>query len=192
MKKVLLLLANGFEALEASVFTDVFGFANTGGADIELISAGLHQKLDCAYGYSVIPHKLLDELDLNDFDALAIPGGPRDYGFYDDAYSKEFLETIKFFNDKNKPIAGICAAALPIAKAGALQGKKATTYFGKRRQDLINMGIEVLDERIVRDQNIITSSSPSTALDVAFLLLEVMTSKEVVELIRKAFGFDQK
>ena len=33
MKKILLLLANGFEAYEASVFTDVFGWNRSRGDD---------------------------------------------------------------------------------------------------------------------------------------------------------------
>lgn len=48
MKKILLLLANGFEAVEASVFTDVFGWNKfEGDGTTELITAGLHPKLTC-------------------------------------------------------------------------------------------------------------------------------------------------
>jgi 4-methyl-5(b-hydroxyethyl)-thiazole monophosphate biosynthesis len=191
-KKVLLLLANGFEAYEASVFTDIIGFANSGGFPIELKTAGNHKALNCAYGFRVIPEYQVAEIDLDDFDALAIPGGRRDAGFYDDSYSPEFQDVIKHFNEQNKYIAGICVASLPMANAGVLYGKKATTYFGKKQIELAEMGIEVIDERVVCDSNIITSSSPSTGIEVAFKLLEKLTSEECVLKTKEAFGLFHK
>lgn len=75
-KKVLLLLADGFEALEAAGFTDVFSWAAIDGSvGIELVSAGLRTPLRTTFGFSVIPQKLVSELDLSEFDALAVPGG---------------------------------------------------------------------------------------------------------------------
>ena len=192
MKKVLLLLANGFEAYEASVFTDIFGFANSGGFPVELKSAGKQKTLTCAYGFKVNPEFLISEINLEDFDALAIPGGRRDAGFYDDAYSTEFQNIIKYFYKQNKLIAGICVASLPMAKAGILEGKKATTYFGKKQIELTGMGIDVVDERVVCDSNIITSSSPSTGIEVAFKLLEMLTSEDCVKKTKDAFGMYHK
>lgn len=136
MKKVLLLLSNGFEAYEAAVFTDVFGFANSGNIKVELTSVGFHKELDCAYGFKVIPSKTIEEVNIGDFDALAIPGGTRSSGFYTDAYSEEFLSIVKQFNKGKKYIAGICTGAMPIAKAGVLKGKRATSYTGKRQDEL--------------------------------------------------------
>ncbi|MGO3791593.1 MAG: hypothetical protein ACTJG1_09045 [Enterococcus gilvus] len=45
------------------------------------------------------------------------------------------------------------------------------------------------EERIVEDRNIITSSSPETSLDVAFLLLEKMTSRENMLKVKERMGF---
>ena len=48
MKRVLLLLANGFEAFEASVFTDVFGWNRLeGDGSTELVTAGMRNSLKC-------------------------------------------------------------------------------------------------------------------------------------------------
>ena len=189
-KKVLLLLANGFEAYEASVFTDIIGFANTGGFPIDLKSAGNFSTINCAYGFNVKPDYLINDVDLDEFDALAIPGGRRDAGFYEDAYSTDFQNVIKAFNKKNKYIAGICVASLPMAKAGVLDGKTATTYFGKRQRELAEMGINVIDEQIVCDGNIITSSSPSAGIEVAIKLLGLLTSDECVKATKDAFGLN--
>ena len=194
MKKILLLLANGFESYEASVFTDVFGWnLYEGDRSTELVSVGLHPVLACTWGYSCIPMRQLKEIDINEFDALAIPGGFEEADFYEDAFSEEFLNVIRQFDQQDKPIAAICVAGLSIAKSGVLNGRTGTTYRfenNPRQKQMKEMGVQVKsDERIVEDQNIITSSSPETALDVAFRLLEKLTSKENTIEVKRRMGF---
>ena len=50
-------------------------------------------------------------------------------------------------------------------------------------------GVNVINKPIVIDNNIITSYCPATAVDVAFKLLEKLTSTEQVENVKKAMGF---
>lgn len=194
MKKVLLLLADGFESYEASVFTDVFGWnLYEGDQNTELVSVGLHPVLSCTWGYSCIPMRQLAEVDLNTFDALAIPGGFEQANFYEDAYSETFLSVIQHFNQANKPIAAICVAGLAVAKSGVLTNRFGTTYRFKnnpRQDQMREYGVLVKsEERIVEDRNIITSSSPETALDVAFRLLEILTSEENTVEVKRRMGF---
>jgi len=135
----------------------------------------------------------LDQVRVEDFDALAIPGGFETAGFYEDAYAESFLDIIRQFDQANKPIAAICVGALPLAKSGVLAGRRATTYKllgGKRRQQLAEMGAEVIDAALVRDGNVITSTGPSTAVDVALVLVEMLTSPENTANIREMMGFD--
>ncbi len=194
MKKVLILLANGFELYEASAFIDVLGWATVFGSEpIEIVTAGSGKRLHCTFGFDVIPDSLISQVDLNSFDALAIPGGFEKAGFYKDAFSKKFLEVIRQFEDSGKPISSICVGALPVAKSGVLQGRNATTYHlleGRRRKELGSFGAMVQDSHIVRDKNITTSSSPATAIEVAFDLLERLTSKENADNIKELMGFE--
>lgn len=192
MKKVLLLLANGFEAVEASVFTDVIGWNKLeGDGTTDLITAGMRENLKCTWNFTVIPEMQISEVNIDEFDALAIPGGFEEAGFYKDAYREEFLNIIRKFDRAGKIIASICVGALPIGKSGVLVGRNATTYnFGKRQKQLSEFGANVLgDEPIVVDKNIITSYNPSTAFDVAFNLLEILTSKENCANVKKLMGF---
>ncbi|MEH6854060.1 DJ-1/PfpI family protein [Priestia megaterium] len=194
MKKILLLLANGFEALEASVFTDVFGWNKfEGDGTTELITAGLHPKLTCTWNFTVIPEMLVSDINVKEFDALAIPGGFEEANFYEDAYDERFLQVIREFHEAGKPIASVCVAALSLGKSGILEGKKATTYnhpTSIRRAQLREFGVLVQDDYIVVDHNIITSSNPSTGFDVAFLLLEKLTSLENVQQVKNLMGFN--
>ena len=140
MKKVLLLLANGFEEYEASAFTDVLGWSRAfGNVPLEVVTVGRHSKLKCTWNFTVIPEKLLNEINADEYDALAIPGGFEKAGFYEDAYDERFLNLIRDFDRHGKIIASVCVAALPVAKSGILKNRNATTYDlldGIRRKQL--------------------------------------------------------
>jgi protein deglycase len=191
MKNVLIMLANGFEAYEAAVFTDVLGWADSfGDVPIRMTTAGLHRELRCAFGLTVKPDALISDLDLASFDALAMPGGFGAAGFYLDAFSEEFLDVIRHFHGMEKPVATVCVAALSLGKSGILKGIPATTYLlekGKKDQ-LARMGALVQEREIVQEGHIITSSSPGNALDVAFLLLRMLTSVGNAAHIRTLMG----
>jgi 4-methyl-5(b-hydroxyethyl)-thiazole monophosphate biosynthesis len=193
MKKVLLLLANGFEAYEASVFTDVLGWNQLeGDGTTKLVTCGRQDKLNCTWNLTVIPELLTSDVDVTMFDALAIPGGFEEADFYEDAYNDEFLSIIQQFNHAGKIIASICVGALPLGKSGVLCGRKGTTYHlndGLRQKQLAAFGVDVVNQPIVVDDNIITSSSPATALDVAFKLLELLTSSNNCNRVKHLMGF---
>jgi len=192
-KKVLLLLSNGFEAYEASVFTDVLGWNKVeGDGSTDVVTCGIHEQLKCTWNFTIIPEILLTEVDVNNFDALAIPGGFEIAGFYDDAFSEDFLSIIRAFDQSGKIIASICVGALPVGKSGVLKNRKGTTYHlndGYRQMQLESFGVELVKQPIVVDKNIITSSSPSTALDVAFTLLEMLTTQENCRRVKFLMGF---
>lgn len=134
----------------------------------------------------------ISDVDVNMFDALAIPGGFEEAGFYEDAFSDEFLALIQRFNQADKIIASICVGALPLGKSGVLKDRKGTTYHlnnGYRQKQLSRFGVELVNQPIVIDKNVITSYSPSTALDVSFTLLEMLTSTENCRNIKHLMGF---
>ena len=191
MKKVLLLLADGFETFEASVFIDVIGWnLEEGDGSTQLFTCGLKKEIKSSFNQRFIVDYVADEIDVNQFDALAIPGGFEVYGFYNDAYAEKFLDIIRSFKAKNKIIVSICVGALPVAKSGILKGLQATTYNSDiRRKALEEFGAQVIHQPIVLDNNIITSWNPATAVDVALLLLEHLTTKSNADSVRKLMGF---
>ena len=193
MKKVLLLLANGFEIFEASVFVDVIGWNYIDGdKSTQLFTCGRTKEVNSTFNQKIIVDYTFDEVNIDDYDALAIPGGFIEYDFYNDAYNEQFLEILREFDKKGKTIASICVAALPLGKSGVLKGRKGTTYNkrdGIRQKQLKDFGVEVINQPIVIDQNIITSWNPSTAMEVAFLLLEKLTNKENKEKVKELMGY---
>jgi 4-methyl-5(b-hydroxyethyl)-thiazole monophosphate biosynthesis len=191
MKKVLLLLADGFETFEASVFIDVIGWNLVeGDGSTELFTCGLKKEIKSSFNQRFIVDYLISDITISSFDALAIPGGFELYGFYKDAYDDEFLDLIRGFKANNKMIASVCVGALPLGKSGILKDKKGTTYNSViRREALQSFGVQVINQPVVVDDDVITSWNPSTAMDVAFLLLEKLTTKVNADKIRQLMGF---
>jgi protein deglycase len=193
MRNVLLLLANGYETYEASVFIDVIGWnLLDGDRSTKLFTCGLTKEINSSFNQKCIVDYLVEEINVDDYDALAIPGGFEEFDFYKEAYDEKFLDVIRNFQNQNKIIASICVAALSLGKSGILNGRFATTYNKKaiRQDTLREFGVTVKNEPVVIDGNVITCWNPSTAIDVAFLLLERLTTKENTNYIKTIMGFE--
>ncbi len=183
-----MLLANGVEPLETAAFTDVMGWATLlGNEEVQLVDVGLRANIKTTFGLNLKPNHLLEDVDLSQFDALAIPGGFEPSGFYDEALSEPFQDVIRYFAKHHKPIASVCVSSIAVGVSGVLAGKNATTYHqvgGKRKAQLEDTGAVFVDRPVVIDSNIITSTGPGTALEVAFELLEKLTDKDNVDQLR--------
>ena len=190
------MLGLGHTLFEAAAFIDVLGWANHyGDTPIETVTASVSDEIECTFGAITVRAKtLLADVDVDDFDAVAIPGGFESEGFFEEAFSGTVLETVRDFHRSKKMIASICVGALSLAKSGVLHGKRATTYHlmgGKRRNQLKDLGATVVDAEIVVDDRILTSTSPATAIDVALTLVESLTTHGNAEQIRHLMGFSR-
>jgi 4-methyl-5(b-hydroxyethyl)-thiazole monophosphate biosynthesis len=191
--KILLFVPKGFEIYEFSALFDILSWADKEfGYNTKVVTCGFNKQVISAFGVKITVDSILDEINSLDYDALAIPGGFEEYGFYDDVYNKTFLDIICEFHNKNKIIASVCVGSLALGKSGVLMGNKATTYFsndGYRQKELSDFDVNVVNESMVVDKNIITSNSPGTAINVAFKLLEMLTSTEKMLNVKNAMGF---
>jgi len=112
MKKVLLLLPEGFEIYEASAFIDVIGWNLVDGDhSTELYTCGLKKEIKSTFNQRFIVDYLIEDIDVTSFDALAIPGGFEEYDFYKEAYAGKSLDLIRKFKLENKIIASICVGS---------------------------------------------------------------------------------
>ena len=188
-KRVLILLANGFEVMEAGCFTEVFGWANIyGDAPFDQLSVGVRSPIKSTFGFDVLPEALLAEINPDDFDALVIPGGFEDAGFYQEALSEPFLDIIRNFHNRQAPIAAVCVASIALAAAGILTGKEATVYHqpgGKRKTELESYGAVFVDKPLVIDGHVMSSTGPGTGIELALKLLEILSTPEFADEIRQ-------
>ena len=191
--KVLLLCPKAFETMEFSVFIDVMGWARESfGNDVHVHTCGFQKTVISTFNVPVQMDVLIDDIDVSDYDALAIPGGFREFGFKKEAFHLKTQDLIRRFNEQGKPIATVCVAAFALAESGILEGKRATVYHlddGKTQQELAAYGVNVVNEPIVVDGNIITSYCPETAVGVAFKLLEMLVGVEKMQEVKDAMGY---
>ena len=167
MSRVLVPLAQGCEELEAITITDLLVRAG-----VEVTTAGLDdQPVTASRGTTIIPDTTIDSVLDQTFDLIVLPGGlPGADHLRDDANVQALL---KNYAGEGKYIGAICAAPKAVAKAGLLDGKKATAYPGVL-EALNDNRIEVKNSAIEIDGNIITSRGPGTAMDFALTLIELL------------------
>ena len=181
-KRVLLFLAKAFEMIEFSAFIDVLGWARFDyGHNLFVDTCGFTKKVISTFNVPVLVDKTIEEINADEYDALAIPGGFSEFGFYEEVYDERFLQLIRAFNAKGKIIATVCSGAMPVGKSGVLKNRNATTYHMKNgfwQNKLKEFGVNVVNEPMVVDDNIITSYCPETAPNVAFELLKMLTSEK--------------
>lgn len=101
--------------------------------------------------------KGIDEVNVDDFDALLIPGG-----FSPDQLrgDNRFVQFAKDFMNHNKPVFAICHGPQLLITAECLHGRKATGY-KSIAIDLKNAGVQFEDKEVIVDDHLVTSRMPS-------------------------------
>lgn len=176
MKKVLVLLANGSEDMEAVISIDILDRA---GFSVTTASAEPDGVLTvkCAHGVTITADKKLVDVADEEFDCIVLPGGlPGSETFRDSAL---VVELIKQQICDEKWVAAICAApAFVLAHHGLYPKAYMTGYPGT--QDKIPDAYRKANKRVVVDANhyLITSQGPGTAQEFALEIVSRLAGKE--------------
>lgn len=178
MKKVLMVVAEGFEEIEAVTPIDTLRRA---GLDVTVASVGPSTMVQGSHGV-----RLETDILLRDYkglpDAVVMHGGIP--GAENLAKSKELSELLAKMKESNRWIAAICAApALVLAPAGILEGKKATCYPGY--EDGLKKGkARLVSDRVVVDGNVITSRGPGSALEFSLEIVRRLVDEAASKSLR--------
>lgn len=172
MKKVCVLLAEGFEEVEALTVSDIMRRAKI---QCDLVSIK-DKKVTSSHGVSIEADKIFTE-DM-EYDLIVLPGGiPGANNLRDD---ERVINILKKQNKEGKLIGAICAAPIVLGKAGLTEGRKITSYPGYE-DELPNC--DYLEDAVVVDGNIITSRGPATSMAFSYKLLEVLGYSHEVYVI---------
>lgn len=196
--EILLFLTQGFEDLEAVATLDVFGWTQYREhlPRVSVTTAGFHKVIKSRFGLTITPDLLYSEINPQAYQALVLPGGFHGHGF-DEAYDEKIHQLAAKIHENGGYIATMCVGILPVADAGLLKGKEATTYPHSRYHDNIGRlrraGAKVVNDRhVVMDDRIISCDGPGSSLEVVFLLMECLLGSEATKEVRRYMIYDQQ
>lgn len=163
MPKVAVILANGFEEIEALTVVDVLRRAN-----ITCHMVGFEDTVTGSHAIQVQADRVFDG-NLSEYDMIVLPGGMPGSAHLRD--NEQLITELQKFERIGKKVAAICAAPIALNQAGLLEGRNFTCYDGVQEQ--IADG-HYSKETVVVDGNVITSRGPATALAFAYHLVETL------------------
>ena len=172
-KTVLIVLADGFEEIDAITPIDVLRRAG-----LEVIVAGVGKReVTGAHEITVETDLMIEQYQGNP-DAIVLPGGmPGAENLQKSEALKDMLQKMK---RSGKLIAAICASpAVVLAPNGILDGKKATCYPGFENE--LGPRVKFSTERVICDGTVITSRGPGTAMEFSLELVSRLISPEKAE-----------
>ncbi len=176
MKQLCVPLANGFEEVEAIAIIDI---CRRG--EIDVIIAGVGDKtIIGAHDISIIADCLIDEINTDDLDMIALPGG---WGGTEILTSNTTVQSIlKQMKDNDKHIGAICAAPYALDAAGVL-GNNFTCY--PSIEEKINAGGYDKNTDTVINGKVVTSQGVGTAICFALKIVETLQGDDKYQQIKK-------
>ena len=156
--RVAVLVAEGFHDGEAYM---PIGYLMNKGFDITVI--GLERGSVKAYNsdFTINIEKAVNEVSVDDFDALILPGGRGPAVLRE---NDEVVQFVSAFWQTGKVTAAICHGPQVLITAGVMDGK-TSTGIGGIQDELEEAGVNFVDQSVVVDGNLITSRMPDDLYD---------------------------
>lgn len=182
MIKVSVLLADGFEEIEALTVVDLLRRAQI---YVDTVSVTEDYVVHGAHGINVQTEDLFDEVNFVESDMIVLPGGMP--GTTNLKEHEGVRRVVADFVENGKPVAAICAAPTVLYDLGLLKGKRITCYPSVEKEI---QGAVLTHAPVAVDGNIITGQGVGTAIEFALKLVEILSGKEKAEAIAEAIVFE--
>lgn len=173
MKKVCVLIADGFEEIEALTAVDLLRRAQI---YVDTVSITDDYIVQGSHGITVQTEDLFEEVDFGEFDMIVLPGGMP--GTTNLGAHSGVRKVVKQYADQDRYVAAICAAPTVLSDLGLLKNKRVTCY--PAMEEKIE-GAVLTGAPVMWDGNIITSQGVGTAIDFALKLIAVLSGTEKAE-----------
>jgi len=111
-------------------------------------------------GGRITPDLTLDEVRVEDWDAIVFVGGVGCQVYFEDETA---LSLARQAAQQGKKVCAICIAPVILANAGILENRKATVWDGRFKEMLEEKGAKFVDRDVVVDGNFITANGPNAA-----------------------------
>lgn len=177
--KGLMILADGFEVVEALATRDVLNRAEIA---LDLISITSSLEVKSSHNVFVKADALMKSISLNDYEFLVVPGGPG--VFINLVNNTDVKETIKTFIKEDKLVAAICAAPVLLKDFEEFKEKRFTVFPGLEND--FTSSIFVKTENVVMDNKFITAKSMFYTIPFALKIVEFLKGKEFSNKVENA------
>ena len=184
MKKVSVILADGFEEVEGLTVVDLLRRARI---YVDTVSIMEDYTVHGAHGINVQTEDLFEEVNFVESDMIVLPGGMPGTKNLDSHVGVQ--RVVKDFFQEGKKIGAICAAPTVLSNLGLLKGKRVTCYPGVET-DI--QGAALTGAPVTVDGNLITSQGVGTAIDFSLKLIEVLVGKEKADEIAESIVYERK
>lgn len=135
-------------------------------------------------GLTIVPDETF--ASAGDLDVVVVPGGP---GQFDQMENAALLGFLRSAAARVEVVASVCTGSLLLAAAGLLEGKRATTHW-LARDALAQLGVQVVDERVVWDGAVLTAAGVSAGIDGALSLAAHLSGDDVARTIQLGIEYD--
>ncbi|MFW6111256.1 MAG: type 1 glutamine amidotransferase domain-containing protein [Thermoproteota archaeon] len=158
MPKVLIMVDDGVEDVE---FIYPYYRFQEAGYEVDILASEAKKIYTGKHGVPFQSDLSPDEVGMEDYEALIIPGGRAPDRMRIDP---KLVNIVKEAHNKDKVIAAVCHGPQMLIEADLLKGKKATCWKSVIT-DLKNAGAHHVDSSAVVDEKLVTSRYPADLPD---------------------------
>ena len=178
MKRVYILLAPGFECVEAMAPIDVLFRAG-----VELVRVAVGESLDVKSSHGLVTLHCdanIRDVDFSDGAALILPGG--NPGYINLRNSDAVCRVVREFYDSGRLVAAICGAPTVLAAADVARGSRLTCHSSV----IAEMGdYRYVGDSVVEDGNLITAAGAGISIDFALAVAARLVDAETLSRTRQ-------
>ena len=154
MKRVIALVGEG--VLEVELLEPKAALERAG-ATVDLVGPEPAEVMG-KRGAKIIVEKGIDQVNVDDYGMLFLPGGSSPTHLREDA---RFVEFVRKFSETGRPIVTICHGAQLLTRAGVLKGRVLTSYSGDNiPEEVRDAGGTWVDAEAVVEGNLVSSRVP--------------------------------
>jgi putative intracellular protease/amidase len=126
----------------------------------------------------------IDEIESADI--FLVGGGPGDEAV---RQNDRVIDWVRRIHETTTWTTSVCTGSLILAKAGILDGKKATSHFAAL-DTLVELGATLAGQRVVLDGKVVTGAGVSAGIDMALTLTARIAGDEFAQALQLGIEYD--
>ncbi|MEO7837402.1 MAG: DJ-1/PfpI family protein [Acidimicrobiales bacterium] len=184
---------DGVDEMDALGPLEVLRSAAAAGADltVQLVTRQAQAVVRGAWGLRF----LADGIYAPGADALLVPGGGwaarSDVGAWGEVQRGDWLPLLADARTTTRCLAAVCTGTMLLAHAGLVEGRRAATHH-LALDDLRASGAVVVDERVVDDGDLVTSTGVTSGIDLALWLVEREYSAALADKVARRMEYSRQ